>query len=140
MHHRFLRIVRPTVAAVACLALATASAVEENTEVKSVRIARTYGSQAMGPSRLVVWLGVEEPYLLDLPPGCTDLTRDPASALTSHRRQLQAGTDAVLTATARCPIVAVRRADRRELEATGIRRAGAQPLRVVPANPTPKAR
>ena len=98
MHHRLFRIVRPTVAAVACFVLATASAVEENAELKSVRIARTYGAQAMGPSRLVVWLGVEEPYLLDLPPGCTDLTRDPASGLTSHRRQLQAGTDAVLTA------------------------------------------
>ncbi len=140
MHHMLFRIVRPTVAAVACFVLATASAVEENAELKYVRIARTYGAQAMGPSRLVVWLGVEEPYLLDLPPGCTDLTRDPASGLTSHRRQLQAGTDAVLTAATRCPIVAVRRADRRELEATGIRRAGAQPLRVIPANPTSKAR
>jgi len=140
MQHWLLRIVRPTVAAVACLAVVSVSAGEENAEVKSVRIARTYGSQAMGPNRLIVWLGVEEPYLLDLPPGCTDLTRDPANGLTSHRRQLQAATDAVLTATTRCPIVAVRRADRRELEAAGIRRAGAQPLRVIPANPTSKAR
>lgn len=98
----------------------------------SVRVARSYGWLPLGPQRLVVWLGVEEPYLIRVGAGCTDLSLTVARGITSHRRRITAGLDHLLTQGGACRIETLERADPGRLRRDGLQRNLAQPLPVVP--------
>jgi hypothetical protein len=109
------RSIRFLSALLALLVLGTAMAADG--KVKSVRAARTYGWLPMSADRVVFWLGVEEPYVAEMAPGCPDLRQTTVRGLTTHRRRIEVRTDALVTADGPCPILALRRAEPRELPA-----------------------
>lgn len=111
-------------------------------EAGSVRFTRSYGWQAVDARRLVLWAGVEEPYLVDLAPGCGDLRQARLSGLTTHNRRLSPRSDSVVADGTPCPIERIQPAPGSTLRSLGLRREDARPLPILPqpAVPTPPPR
>ena len=124
----------------AFLAVPVMAAADAPSSLKSVRVARAYGWQPLGADALVVWLGVEEPYVVTLFPGCLDPRDGPEVGLTSHRRRIEVRLDAIVTSAGRCPIKSLRRADLQELEGAGLRQAEARSLSLLPEPATRQGR
>jgi len=107
-------------------------------EAGSVRLFRSYGWLPVDARRLVLWAGVEEPYLVDLAPGCSDLRQARVSGLTTHNRRLAPRTDSLMMDGAACPVAHVEPATGSTLTGLGLRREDARPLPIVPI-PLPPA-
>lgn len=108
-------------------------------EAGSVRFTRSYGWLPVDVRRLVLWAGVEEPYLVDLAPGCGDLRLARVSGLTTHNRRLSPRTDSLMVDGAACPVAHVQPAAGSTLAGLGLRREDARPLPIVPVPPSPLA-
>lgn len=108
-------------------------------ESAPVRVSRSYGWKPLTPSRFVLWLGVEEPYLVDLAPGCPDLRTLTVQGITTHNRQLNPRIDKLVTSSGPCALAHLQRADRTALSKLGLRREDSQALPVLtstnPPNP-----
>lgn len=98
----------------------------------SVRFTRSYGWAPLEARRLVLWAGVEEPYLVDLSPGCADLRKARVSGFTTHDRRLVPHTDSLAVDGVACPVDRIQPASGSTLRALGVRREDAQPLPIVP--------
>jgi uncharacterized protein DUF6491 len=108
----------------------------------SVRFTRSYGWLPADERRLVLWAGVEEPYLVDLAAGCRDLRQAGVSGLTTHDRRLVPRTDTLTVDGLACPIERIQPAAESKLRSLGLRREDARPLPILPqpAAPTPPPR
>ena len=109
-------------------------------EAGSVRFTRSYGWLPVDARRLVLWAGVEEPYLVDLAPGCGDLPQARVSGLTTHNRRLSPRTDSLMVDGRACPVERIQPAAGGTLRGLGLRREDARPVPILPAasaNPAP---
>lgn len=106
----------------------------------SVRFTRSYGGTPVDTRRLVVWAGVEEPYLVDIAPGCTDLRKARISSLSTHDRRLVPRLDNLTVEGRACPIERIQPATGSTLMGLGLRREDARPLPIVPQVSTPSSR
>lgn len=106
----------------------------------SVRFTRSYGWQALEARQLVLWAGVEEPYVVDLAPGCPDLRQSRVSAITTHNRRLTPRLDSLQVDGRACPLERIQPASGGTLRALGVRREAARSLAVMPAAPPPPPR
>lgn len=108
--------------------------------VHGVRVTRAYGWNPLDAGRLVLWLGIEEPYLVELGASC-EAGPDPRyTAVTVHARHLAAGRDELLWEGGRCRIAALHRANPASLRSRGIRRENAAPLAVIDVAPAKRLR
>ena len=105
-------------------------------EAGSVRFTRSYGWLPVDARRLVLWAGVEEPYLIDLAPGCGSLPQARVSGLTTHNRRLSPRTDSFVVDGNPCPVERIQPASGGTLRGLGLRREDARPVPILPA-PTP---
>lgn len=109
-----------------------------------MRLARSYGWLPIDARRLVLWAGIEEPYLVDLAPGCGDLRQARVSGLTTHNRRLSPRTDSLMVDGAACPVARVQPAAGSTLADQNLRREDARPLPILPnslpspPNPPPR--
>lgn len=106
----------------------------------SVRFTRSYGGTPVDARRLVVWAGVEEPYLVDVAPGCADLRKARISSLSTHDRRLAPRIDSLTVDGRPCPIERIQAATGSTLTGLGLRREDARPLPILPQAPTPPPR
>lgn len=107
--------VRLAMAAVLALGWAAVPGEAGSPPIKSLRTSRTYGWSPHSASTLVVWVGIEEPYLVSVMDGCPDLTRVEPSAVSTHRRRLTVGVDVVLAGGAACRIRSIQPTDAHRL-------------------------
>jgi len=82
---------------------------------KALRVYRVYGWHSLDARTGLLWLGVDEPYLIGLRAGCRRAPAQPPSALLLHGRHLQAGRDRLQFGTAACVVDSVQAADRNKL-------------------------
>jgi len=101
----------------------------------SVRFARSYGWLPVDARRLVLWAGIEEPYFVDLAPGCGSLTQARVSGLTTHKRRLSPHADSFLVDGNPCPVERIQPASGSTLRSLGLRREDARPLPILPIPP-----
>ncbi|NMG67915.1 hypothetical protein GPA19_23510 [Azoarcus indigens] len=82
---------------------------------KALRVFRVYGWHSLDARTGLLWLGVDEPYLIGLRAGCRRPPAQPPSALLLHGRHLQAGRDRLQFGAAACVVDSVQAADRNKL-------------------------
>ncbi len=102
----------------------------------SVRFAHSYGWLPVDGRRVVLWAGVEEPYLVDLASGCPDVRVARVAGVTTHQRRLSPRIDAFVADDKSCLIERIQPAGGSTLRALGVRRDQARDLPVLP-RPTP---
>jgi uncharacterized protein DUF6491 len=105
-------------------------------EAGSVRFTRSYGWLPVDARRLVLWAGIEEPYLVDLAPGCSDLPQARVSGISTHNRRLSPRIDSLIIEGAACPVERIQPAPGGTLRSLGLRREDARPVPILP-NPVP---
>lgn len=101
------------------------------TPIKSLRISRTYGWSPRSADTLILWIGIEEPYLVAVMDGCPDLTRVGPGAISTHRRRLTVGADVVLAGGAACRIRSIQPADAHRLGDAAAGASRRPPLPVI---------
>ena len=109
-------------------------------EAGSVRFTHSYGWLPFDARRLVLWAGIEEPYLVEIAPGCGDLRQAPVSGLTTHNRRLSPRTDSLVVNGAPCPVQRIEPATGATLNSLGLRREDARAVPILPSPPTPPPR
>lgn len=108
-------------------------------EAGSVRFTRSYGWLPVDARRMVLWAGVEEPYFVDLAPGCNALPQARVSGLTTHNRRLSPRTDSFVVDGSSCAVERIQPASGSTLRSLGLRREDARPVPILPmANPPPR--
>lgn len=112
--------------------------VSQATPPGALRFTRSYGWAPLEARRLVLWGGVEEPYLVDLVPGCADLRTARVSAVTTHDRHLIPRTDSLTVDGVACPVERIQPAGGSTLRSLGVGREAARPLPIVPIPPARK--
>jgi len=82
---------------------------------KALRVYRVYGWHSLDARTGLLWLGVDEPYLIALRAACRRAPAQPPSALLLHGRHLQAGRDRLQFGANACVVDSVQAADRNKL-------------------------
>lgn len=104
----------------------------------SVRMSRSYGWQILDTHRFILWLGVEEPYLITLSASCPALpTLAPAGAtITTHDRRLHTKLDGIRIDRTFCPIDTIQQLKHDSAQGHAPQRSAAQPLAISPFRAT----
>lgn len=110
------------------------------TPSQSVRATRSYGWLPWSADEIVLWLGVEEPYLIGFAAPCPDLRTVRPAALTTHQRRLAVGIDTLAAGAQACKIKFITRADPATLDAQPGRTSKRLPIPLIPAAPTTDAK
>lgn len=93
-----------------------------------VRVSQTFDWIATAPAAGILWLGVEEPYRVELSAGCGNLLSTPPQRISVHGHELQPGRDELFSQSGHCRIVHLRPADPQQLQSAGLQRENARPL------------
>lgn len=103
--------------------------------MRAVRVFRVYGWRSLEPLRGVIWLGVDEPYLLNLRSDCRDADLRTLSAVTLRGAHLVPGRDRLLFSARACVIDSLVRLDRNKLRAGSITPDAAEAIRLIQETP-----
>ncbi|MEZ5609913.1 MAG: hypothetical protein R3E45_05645 [Rhodocyclaceae bacterium] len=93
-----------------------------------VRVSQVFEWIATAPDTGILWLGVEEPYRVDVSPGCGNFLTEPPQRISVHGHELRIGSDELFNQTGHCRITRLQAADRRQLQSAGLQRENAQRL------------
>lgn len=103
--------------------------------LRAVRVFRVYGWRSLEPLSGVIWLGVDEPYLLNLRSDCRDADLRTLSAVTLRGAHLVPGRDRLLFSARACVIDSLVRLDRNKLRAGSITPDAAEAIRLIQETP-----
>jgi hypothetical protein len=110
---------------------ATSLAAPNAAPLRAVRVFRVYGWHALEAPAAVIWLGVDEPYLIRVSPACRDAGNGAPSALALQGVHLVPGRDRLLFPGGPCVIDSLLRADRNKLRAGAIEPGDANAVRLI---------
>lgn len=124
--------VRPAGSAEPIVAVASGALSGTNAApLRAVRVFRVYGWRSLEPQRGVIWLGVDEPYLLRLRGDCDAVDQRTLSAVTLRGAHLVPGRDRLLFSARACLIDSLVRVDRNKLRASSIIPDAATAIRLI---------
>lgn len=106
--------------------------------LRAVRVFRVYGWRSLEPLSGVLWLGVDEPYLLRLRGDCRDADQTSLSAVALRGAHLVPGRDRLLFSSRVCVIDSLVRVDRNKLRASSITPDAANAIRLIQEAPPPR--
>lgn len=99
--------------------------------LRAVRVFRVYGWRGLDARNGVIWLGVDEPYVIRLSADCRVADKAMPSALALRDAHLVPGRDRLLFPSGGCTIDSVARADRARLRASSISSVPASAVRLI---------
>ncbi|WP_407278500.1 DUF6491 family protein [Aromatoleum evansii] len=98
---------------------------------RAVRVFRVYGWHALEPHAAVIWLGVDEPYVIRLARRCRVAADETPSVLVLRDKHLVPGRDRMVFPAGECAIDSLSRADRNKLRASAITPDGGVVVRLI---------
>ena len=101
------------------------------TPLRAVRVFRVYGWRALDARTGVIWLGVDEPYLIRVGADCRDAAKSAPSALALRGTHLVPGRDRLVFSPGACVIDSLLLADRNKLRASSITPGTANAVRLI---------
>ncbi|HJV27192.1 MAG TPA: DUF6491 family protein [Aromatoleum sp.] len=105
------------------------------TPMRSVRVFRIYGWRSLEPRTAILWLGVDEPYILKVRGDCREQDQSIPTALALRDSHLVPGRDRLQFASGACVIDSLVRADRNKLRANSITPDAANAIRLIQEAP-----
>jgi hypothetical protein len=103
--------------------------------MRSVRVFRVYGWRSLEPRTAIIWLGVDEPYVLKVRGDCRESDQSIPMALALRDSHLVPGRDRLQFASGACVIDSLVRADRNKLRASSITPDAANAIRLIQEAP-----
>lgn len=101
------------------------------TPLRSVRVFRIYGWRALDARTGVIWLGVDEPYLIRVGADCREAAKAAPSALALRSTHLVPGRDRLVFQPGACVIDSLLLADGNKLRASSITPDTANAVRLI---------
>ncbi|NMF90276.1 DUF6491 family protein [Aromatoleum petrolei] len=98
---------------------------------RAVRVFRVYGWHALEPHAAIIWLGVDEPYVIRLAGQCSVAADEVPSVLVLRDNHLVPGRDRLVLPAGECTIDSLLRADRNKLRASAITPDGGVVVRLI---------
>lgn len=98
---------------------------------RAVRVFRVYGWHTLEPHAGVIWLGVDEPYVIRLAGKCSVASEEVPSVLVLRDKHLVPGRDRMVFPAGECAIDSLLRADRNKLRASAITPDGGVVVRLI---------
>ena len=98
---------------------------------RAVRVFRVYGWRTLEPQAGVIWLGVDEPYVIRLAGKCSVASDEVPSVLVLRDKHLVPGRDRMVFPAGECAIDSLLRADRNKLRASAITPDGGVVVRLI---------
>jgi hypothetical protein len=99
--------------------------------IRAVRVFRVYGWSRLDASAGVIWLGVDEPYVIRFGADCPQRDDVAPSAVALKGTHLVPGRDRVVFSAGSCLIDGLARADRNKLRADSINPGSAHSVRLI---------
>ncbi|MCC4116528.1 DUF6491 family protein [Aromatoleum toluclasticum] len=98
---------------------------------RAVRVSRVYGWRTLEPHVGVIWLGVDEPYVIRLKGACSVAAEEAPLVLVLRDNHLVPGRDRIVFPAGECAIDSLLRADRNKLRASAITPDGGVVVRLI---------